>query len=76
MSRNNSCLEGYECPECGSEGPFDITTMLKVKFQWSDEGAEDIEPVDDPSLDDDDDCVCCECGYRRLVRHFKKQEEE
>lgn len=33
---NENCLAGYRCPQCGSEGPFDIES--EDMLEWADDG--------------------------------------
>lgn len=65
---NTGCLEGFCCPECGSEGPFDIeiTTTARVY----DSGACDTT---DHEWDDDSPCECVECGHAARVEDFTKE---
>ena len=64
---NTNCLEGIQCLGCGSEGPFEI--KVKVYITVHDDGTDDI--IGDVEWDDDDPCICPECGKHGTVADFK-----
>lgn len=67
---NTNCLEGMKCPECGSEGPFEIAAS--ARFEVSDEGTGDYQDVE---WDRHSVCVCKECGYSGQVFNFEEVSE-
>ena len=65
---NTGCLEGMNCPKCGSEGPFAIEmSCFGVVY---DNGIEDTQ---DFEWDDTNYCHCKDCGYDGTVRDFKER---
>lgn len=66
---NTNCLEGLQCPKCGSLGPYGIcgTTIFCV----SDEGVQDHEDV---TWDEDSACECYHCGCRGPLATFRGAE--
>ncbi len=59
-------LAGMSCPECYSEGPFNIVaraTFLNV----TDDGAAEFENMD---WEGESFCQCCECGKQGVVSDF------
>ncbi len=63
---NTNCLEGMECPSCGSFGGFSIVVTCFAYV--TDDGAEDYAS---PSWDSDSICECGECGYDGHVKDFQ-----
>lgn len=63
---NTNCLEGWQCPECGSFGPFDITAS--AVFHVTDDGAEyggcGVE------WEDENYACCAECDKLGTVSMF------
>ena len=41
---NSNCLAGMRCPNCGSEGPFEIA--VKASARMTDEGCEAVHEID------------------------------
>lgn len=68
---NTNCLEGFQCPQCGSWGPFDIITESVARV--SDDG---ILHHSDSEWHDDSACYCCECDYPGDVKDFKHRRED
>jgi hypothetical protein len=66
---NTNCLEGMQCPDCGSFEPFNIAvkTMMKV----FDNGTDDHGDTD---WDEDSYCECCNCQLYGSVAQFKTQQ--
>src|ERR1700693_2011776 len=65
---NTQYLEGFHCPKCGSESPFDIAvTIIKRVF---DDGSETYGHADeawcDPSY-----CKCFKCNLTGIVANFR-----
>ena len=63
--RNENCLKGYECPECGAQGPFMIPTLAIV--DWTDDGTGDLF---EPQFADGH-WECKTCGYRGSEHDFE-----
>ena len=69
---NTNCLEGIQCPECKSEGPFVIEVSATVLM--SDDGWD--EHVSDPTWEDTAYCRCDDCDYVGKVADFKQPETD
>lgn len=41
---NSNCLAGMRCPDCGSEGPFEIA--VKALARMTDDGCETVEDIE------------------------------
>lgn len=67
---NGGCLEGMQCPKCGSFGPFKIG--IHTIAEVCDEGVED-EPGDH-EWEDDSYCECMDCDCSGTVATFSGQE--
>ena len=65
---NKNCLEGMQCPECGSEGPFRI--RVNVEILMYDDGSTD-SPNGDQEWDDGSWCSCDECEHTGKVKAFR-----
>jgi len=66
--KNENCLAGMACPECGSLGPFRIVVscMMDVRDDGTDpSGCGDVE------WNDDSYCRCGECNFDGEVHLFK-----
>lgn len=63
---NTNCLEGFACPQCGSEGPFNISVNTMV--QMFDDGSEDVPS--DQEFGGDALCVCVNCDKEGRVVDF------
>jgi len=66
---NTNCLEGFVCPHCRSEGPFDITAVTVATMY--DEGCEKTCGME---WEVSSPCVCKECGHRGQVGNFRADE--
>jgi hypothetical protein len=62
---NTNCLEGMQCPECSSEGPFKISATSL--FTVYDDGTDDHEDVD---WYEDSYCQCGECDHSGTLKDF------
>lgn len=62
---NTNCLQGMQCPECESEGPFRI--VAEATFEVCDDGT---EPIGDVEWDDDAHCQCAMCSHSGTVADF------
>jgi hypothetical protein len=59
---NNDHLEGRRCPQCGSYGPFTVSTQQYITL--TDEGAEDPpKECGDIEFDANSPTMCQECDY-------------
>lgn len=65
---NENCLEGFECPMCGSYGPFRIHATLSGETLVHDDGTDDI--CGDIEWDNTSVCRCADCGHSGIVRDF------
>ena len=63
---NENCLEGIQCPHCGSDEPFEI--LVTAFMRVTDEGTDDYHDVD---WDDSSRIQCLECRREGCVRDFK-----
>lgn len=66
---NENLLANMRCPNCGFEGPFYIS--CETMFRVYDDGAEDPWDV---TWEDDDACICCQCGHHKTVAGFTIKE--
>lgn len=62
---NHNCLAGIRCPECGSEGPFEM--VVAASATMSDEGSEDVRDI---SWEPESPIACVGCGNRGRVAEF------
>ena len=62
---NTNCLIGFQCPECGSFGPFhiEVTTMMLVH----DDGSDFHGDIDYQA---ESRCTCDDCGTDGTVNDF------
>ncbi len=67
---NTNCLEGMQCPECRSEGPFDIQVICWMEV--TDDGTGDLREVE---WDSDSACRCMGCNYANTARVFRLEDE-
>lgn len=65
---NSNCLDGFECPACGSYGPFYIRATVTGETLVSDDGTEGV--MGDVEWDDNSACRCADCGHPGTVREF------
>lgn len=65
---NSNCLEGFECPACGSYGPFYIRATVTGETLVCDDGTEGV--MGDVEWDDNSACRCADCGHPGTVREF------
>ncbi len=66
---NENCLEGLWCPNCGSDGPFEIHVKAWVKVYDDGTGA-----YSDVAWLDSDNIVCCCCHHGAIVADFREPE--
>lgn len=65
MARNENCLEGFCCPECGNTDRFTITGQ--ADFEVEDDGTWDFGDVE---WGNHSRCIC-PCGNKGVVRDFQ-----
>lgn len=65
---NTNCLEGIECPYCGSEEPFDI--IGTARFRVYDQGSDIFWELE---WEDNAFCECIECGYMASIAKFREK---
>ena len=70
MMPNENCLEGWKCPECRSDGPFQIAATCWVTMY--DDGADDSH---DFEYDDSNTAICVGCSLAGTVGVFMGREE-
>ena len=68
---NTNCLAGFQCPECGSYGPF--TVAVHGYMTLHDSGAWDVE---NPSYEDDDACFCEGCDFHGQLADFTQEADQ
>ncbi len=64
--KNENCLNGFVCPECGETDQFSIACATTAVV--TDEGVEDHG---DMEWDEDSECTCSECGHGGKVSDFQ-----
>ncbi len=65
---NTNCLDGLRCPECGSFGPFKITTRCVAVVY--DDG---IDETHDHEWDSNSPILCDECDHAGDVGDFTER---
>jgi hypothetical protein len=71
---NVNCLQGMQCPQCGSEEPFRLDVSATV-VMW-DEGSDPDEGMGDLDWDNDSACRCMACDFAGTVLHFCPDDPE
>ena len=62
--KNSNCLEGIECPHCGSQGPFRVPVRVLGDAIVSDDGIEEIDRSETEFADGFDwRCLQCDCDF-------------
>jgi len=69
---NENCLAGMKCPECESEGPFDIEVVTMVTMH--DDGSEDCKVGDGMDWGPKSACACQRCSYSGEADDFREEE--
>lgn len=67
---NDNCLAGYQCPECRSQGPFNMQTNCWTS--WYDDGSEDSDELE---VDPEGHATCLECGHTDETTAFDVSKE-
>lgn len=63
---NGNCLGGMACPECGSEGPFEIVSNV-----WAVVCDDGVQSVSQAEWEDDAACRCTACSHGADVKAFR-----
>lgn len=63
---NENCLAEMVCPECGSEGPFEIAAKV-----WAIVADDGVESVSQAAWEDDAPCRCTACSHGADVEAFR-----
>ncbi len=69
MSRNENCLEGIQCPKCGSTGPFWIAASAMALVY--DDGVEEYQ---DMEWDKNSTIKCARCDEIGELADFREKE--
>ena len=75
MNKNDNVLQGVECPECSSQGPFKLTVTVRGTATVSDDGWDDlcstnsVFVVDAPAR-------CLGCSYEAPFGAFMEYEDD
>lgn len=64
---NGNCLAGLACPQCQSDGPFDIVAVTTATMY--DDGCDATTGME---WDDTSACVCVSCRYGAQVGAFRQ----
>lgn len=70
-TKNDNCLAGMKCPNCGSLQPFYINA--KACFKVCDEGTLDFTDVE---WNASTFCVCVSCNHDGCVSDFTEEKHE
>jgi hypothetical protein len=67
VNPNVNCLDGKQCPKCGSYGPFEVVVSMRIMLY--DGGSGDAE---DGAIEYDEDtpAMCYSCRYRGKFGDF------
>ena len=71
MKKNENCLAGMRCPNCGTIEPLKIEITKVEMVQFYDEGSDETSGGD-MEWDSTNACECCECGHSDTVADFSK----
>lgn len=69
-SPNENCLEGWQCPDCKSWGPFRVQSSRYVIL--FDEGTEDDDENGDTEFKSGNFAQCMECDKEATVGYFRQ----
>ncbi len=70
-SPNTNCLEGWQCPDCQSWGPFTVEVTMRVML--SDDGTDFLEDDGDTAYDDQAFAMCQDCQRQAPVAYFRQE---
>lgn len=70
-SPNTNCLEGWQCPDCESWGPF--TVEMTTRVMLSDEGTYFLQDHGDLEYDDTSFAMCPDCQREAPVASFRHE---
>lgn len=68
-------LEGYQCPNCKSKGPFSITITFELTAYSSGVSWESGD-MHRATLGDNNRCKCQDCKFRGQLKYFKKSYQD
>lgn len=66
---NTGLLNGMQCPQCDSYGPFNIETLAVIEVR--DSAVEGWNQRYGAEWTNDSWCQCVECSYTKTVGEFK-----
>lgn len=72
VSPNTNCLEGWQCPDCQSWGPFSVEATIQVILY--DDGTELSPSSGDTDYDTTSSATCEACGKKATVGYFCAEE--
>jgi hypothetical protein len=67
VNPNVNCLEGKQCPKCGSYGPFEIIVLMRVMLY--DDGIGDADEGA-PEYNEDAPTTCYVCRFQEKFGAF------
>lgn len=68
--RNSNCLEGMQCPKCGSLEPFAIeVSTVTLMYDDGSDGCRDMD------FGDGSYCRCNMCDFEGVVENFHTNKE-
>lgn len=67
---NDNALAGMRCPNCRSEGPFEVETICRGV--WTDDG---LEETTEPEFEDDAKMTCKSCKKTYTVAGFRLENQ-
>ena len=68
---NENCLFGFQCPSCGSCGPFYIEARLVVLVHDDGTDFPEQDNMDVMEWDNESYCKCYNCELYGTVKDFK-----
>lgn len=68
--KNQNCLAGVTCPQCGNSELFKIRASVWVEVD--DEGTDPMLPKQDIEWDDENLIDCGDCGHVGKLGEFKE----
>ncbi len=71
-SPNTNCLEGWQCPDCHSGGPFSVEATVQVLLY--DDGTEWSPSSGDTDYNTTSSATCEACGKAATVGYFSAEE--
>ena len=68
--KNQNCLNGYTCPECGSLEPFWIKATIYADVLMTDNGTEETKNTE-TVWEDNSNFRCTACGFSGEAVEFQ-----